>query len=130
MRTILLLAAALVTVFSIACSDLLRDHSKEQLKQESPCTARFVPVGNNPDIALDTQTGTLCRTVGDANDPLGIRNPGDKTWIRGAGDEKPDKYTRLPVCSKVIVAAPPNRVPSFAEWKKSQQENQAGSSKP
>jgi hypothetical protein len=42
---------------------------------------------------------------------------------RGDGDKNPNKYTSLPVCSKVIVATSPNRVPTFAEWQKSQEKN-------
>jgi len=123
-------------MFSVACSDLLKDPSKEQSnpteqsKQEAPCAARFAPVGNNPEIALDTQTGSLCRTVADTNDPLGIRDPHDKSWPRGAGDKNPNRYTSLPVCSKVIVATSPNKVPTFAEWQKSQEKNGNGASPP
>jgi hypothetical protein len=136
MRMILLIGTVLAIVFSVACSDLSKDPSKdqskpaEQSKQEPPCAARFAPVGNNPEIALDTQTGSLCRTVADTNDPLGIRDPDDKSWPRGAGDKNPDKYTSLPVCSKVIVATSPNRVPTFAEWQKSQEKNGSQASPP
>jgi hypothetical protein len=70
-----LLFALVFTLFGNGCSDLLRDQSKRNAgsnQQQQPCTARYVPVGNDPDIALDTQTGSLCRTVADTNDPLGI----------------------------------------------------------
>jgi glucose dehydrogenase len=121
MRMIFLLGTLFLTILSVACSDLSKDQSKEQPKEEAPCTARFVPVGNNPDIALDTQTGSLCRTVADTNDPLGIRDPNDKTWVRGTGDEKADKYASLPVCNNATIAASTKRIPTFAEWQKSQQ---------
>jgi hypothetical protein len=120
MRMISLLGTVLVTVFIIACSDLSRDQSEKLPKEEVPCAARFVPVGNNPEIALDTQTGSLCRTVADTNDPLGIRDPSDKNWVRRTGDEKPDKYTSLPGCNKAIVAVSTTRIPIFAEWQKIQ----------
>ena len=61
-----------------------------------------------------------CRTVADTNDPLGIRDPSDKNWVRRTGDEKPDKYTSLPGCNKAIVAVSTTRIPIFAEWQKSQ----------
>ena len=106
-----------------ACSDLINSRSgqgKQQVQQ--PCTARYAPVGSNPEIALDTQTGMLCRTVADTNDPLEILDPAcalseqnrkagfvpdacksGKTWVRGEGDKHPSRYTSLPVCEKVIV---------------------------
>jgi hypothetical protein len=134
MRMTLLVGTMLAIVFSVACSDSSKDQSRraEQSKQEPPCAARFAPVGNNPEIALDTQTGSLCRTVADTNDPLGIRDPDDKSWPRGAGDKNPDKYTSLPVCSRAIVATSPNKVPTFAEWQKSQEKdgNRASPPKP
>src|SRR5271157_5654906 len=106
-----------------ACSDLINSRSgqgKQQVQQ--PCTARYVPVGNNPEIALDTQTGMLCRTIADTNDPLGIFDPAcgvseqekklgwvpkgcksETTWVKGEGDKSPSRYTHLPMCQKVIV---------------------------
>ncbi len=74
---------------NIACST--QPQPQPQAKQDAPCAARFVPVGNNPEIALDTQTGALCRTV--APDP-----------------KNPDKYSSVAVCSASIGG--------FAEWKK------------
>ena len=87
--------------------------------------ARYFPVGNNPEIALDTQTGTLCRTISDTNGPLGIREAAcgvsqqekksglvpngcraDQIWEKGEGDKNPSRFTSLPVCSKVIVVTP------------------------
>ena len=116
-----LLGALFLTMFSNACSD----RNADSTRQERPCTARYVPVGNDPDIALDTQTGSLCRTVADTNDPLGIRDAacgvtpemkkvgfvpngckGGQTWVKGEGDKKPSRYTGLPVCSKIIVVTP------------------------
>jgi uncharacterized lipoprotein YajG len=40
-------------------------------RQQQPPAQRFLPVGNNPEIALDSQNGTLCRTV-----PAAGREPG------------------------------------------------------
>jgi hypothetical protein len=57
---VVFLAAILCALFSNACTDLRKDQSK---RQESPCAARYVPVDNNSEIALDTPTGTLCRTI-------------------------------------------------------------------
>jgi hypothetical protein len=118
---VVLLAAMLFTLFSNACTDLWKDQSKQNensKQQETPCAARYVPVGNNPEIALDTQTGTLCRTIADTNDPLGIRDSAcgvsqqekksgfvpsacrsGETWAKGEGDKNPSRYTSLPNCS-------------------------------
>jgi hypothetical protein len=58
-------------------------------RQQQPHAQRFLPVGNNPEIALDSQDGTLCRTV---PAPLGhtqqVAQP-FATWLRqqGAGRE-------------------------------------------
>lgn len=57
---------------------------------------RFVPTGNNPAIALDTQTGRLCRTI-----------------VPTTGSH--DKYAGLPLCTSTK-AVPPTPVP-FA-WDK------------
>lgn len=125
---VVFLAAILFALFNNACTDLWKDQSKRNensRQKETPCTARYVPVGNNPEIALDTQTGTLCRTIADTNDPLGIRDPAcgvsqqqrnsgfvpsgckaDQTWVKGEGGKNPSRYTSLPVCSKVIVVTP------------------------
>jgi hypothetical protein len=123
-----LLFALVFTLFDNGCSDLLKDQSKRNAgsnQQEQPCTVRYAPVGNNPDIALDTQTGTLCRTIADTNDPLGIMDSAcgvnqqekklgfvpsgcksGQTWVKGEGDKNPSRYTSLPLCSKVIVVTP------------------------
>jgi hypothetical protein len=85
----LVLLAVVLTAANIACS--VQPQPPPQAKQDAPCAARFVPVGNNPDIALDTQTGALCRTV--APDP-----------------KNPDKYSAVAACSK--------STSGFAEWKK------------
>ena len=69
-----LLFTLVFTLFSNGCS-LLKDQSKQNAgskQQEQPCTVRYAPVDSNPDLALDTQTGMLCRTIADTNDPLGI----------------------------------------------------------
>jgi hypothetical protein len=36
---------------------------------------RFLPVGNNPEIALDTSRGILCRTVTDVQAPANLFDP-------------------------------------------------------
>jgi glucose dehydrogenase len=59
----------------------------EATKPDVPCTARYLPVGNNPDIALDTQTGALC-----------------KTFV--TGENKDDRYARVPVCSAAVLQVP------------------------
>jgi hypothetical protein len=76
---------------AIACFSLSQDQPKLQVKQDAPCAGPFVPTGNDPEIALDTQKGILCKTV--ANTTNG-------------------KYQGLPACGGSQ---------SFAEWKKSQQ---------
>ncbi len=123
-----LLVALVFTLFGYGCSDLLKNQSRRNVdskQQEQPCSPRYVPVGNDPEIALDTEAGTLCRTIADTNDPLGIRDsacgvseqekksgvvPGGcksgQTWVKGEGDKNPSRYTSLPVCSKVIVVTP------------------------
>lgn len=57
-----------------------------ETKTNVPCTARYLPVGSDPDIALDTQTGALC-----------------KTFV--SGDNKDDRYARIPVCSPAVLQA-------------------------
>jgi|ERR1700733_7387900 len=128
MRTSILVALVVLTTVSSGCSDLLKDQPKRKAdskQQEQPCTARYVAVGNNPDIALDTQTGSLCRTVADTNDPLGILDSAcavsqrekkagvvpsgckdGMTWVKGEGDKNPSRYTSLPICNKIIVVTP------------------------
>lgn len=96
------------------------DFGKSSSKKDTQCTARYAPVGNNPEIALDTQSGQLCRTVADTNDPLGILDPAcgvseemkkvgfvprgckssGQTWVKGQGDKQPSPYTSLPRCSE------------------------------
>lgn len=58
-----------------------------ETRSDIPCTARYLPVGNNPDIALDTQTGVLC-----------------KTFV--SGENKDDRYARLSVCSAAALQVP------------------------
>src|SRR5207237_932189 len=89
------------------------------IEPNSPPFQRFLPTGNNPEIALDTQTGSLCRTVDDVNDPLGLRDPDcavneqekklgfvpkacttRKTWLSGSGDVHRDRYASLPRCGR------------------------------
>jgi hypothetical protein len=68
-----------------------RDASKGQ---------RFIPTGSNPEIALDTLTGTLCRTV----EPTS-----------GATD----KYAKLPTCG---VDPSPRAIPVKFAWDKALRE--------
>src|SRR5436305_11398705 len=108
-------------VACVNCGDFGKSQPKEKA-QDAQCTARYVPVGNDPEIALDTQMGQLCRTVDDTGDPLGILDPAcgvtadmkkvgfvprecksGQTWIKGEGDKHPSRYSSLPRCSKVIV---------------------------
>jgi len=105
-------------ILSPGCTDL----TTRSKQQDASCSQRYVPVGNNPEIALDTQTGMLCRTIADTNDPLGIFDPAcgvseqekklgwvpkgcksETTWVKGEGDKSPSRYTHLPMCQKVIV---------------------------
>jgi hypothetical protein len=108
---IMLVAMLICTLGISGCSKL--SNEPKQVSQQ-PCVARFVPVNNKPEVALDTQTGSLCRTVADTNDPLGIMDPdcgvsqdmkkvgfvpkackSGQTWVKGAGDTNPSS---LPVC--------------------------------
>jgi hypothetical protein len=86
-KHLIVLTAALVAA-NIACSV---ENQKPPEKQDAPCAARFVPTGNDPDIALDTQTGTLCKTVPNTTNHA---------------------YESLPAC---------NAGGGFAAWKKSQE---------
>jgi glucose dehydrogenase len=122
-----LLFAVVLVAGGVACSDVSKESPKQDVKQDVPCPGRYVPVGNNPDIALDTQTGSLCRTVVYANaarggiaPQVGViidgyrfkgGDPSDKAnWERTA-EQNPDKYATLPACGVHQ---------SFSEWKKSQ----------
>jgi hypothetical protein len=123
----ILFATVIVALLNTSCGhsleDLLNRHSEKKKSQDVICAARYVPVGNDPEIALDTQTGSLCRTISDTNDPLGIldsacgvteqeRKVGfvpdgcksGRTWVKGEGDKNPSRYTALPRCSEAIVA--------------------------
>jgi hypothetical protein len=88
MKKRLLLLASVLIVSSTARSN---DEPKPQAKQDAPCAARFVPTGNDPEIALDTQKGVLCKTVGNTTN---------------------GKYQSLPTCGGGQ---------TFSEWKKSQE---------
>lgn len=57
----------------------------EKGSQSPPVHARFVPTGADPAVALDTETGRLCRTV-----------PAD--WFEENAPE-PGKYVNLPICT-------------------------------
>jgi hypothetical protein len=119
--------AVILIAGGIACSDLSKESPKLEAKQDAPCHQRYVPVGNNPDIALDTQTGSLCRTVVYASAVRGGVTPGVGAVVDGyrfkGGDpsnkanweptveRSHDKYASLPGC---------DAHQSFAEWKKSQ----------
>lgn len=124
MKNVPLAAILSLTVACTACGDFGKTSSPEKA-QEAQCTTRFTPVGNDPEIALDTQSGELCRTVADTGDPLGILDPAcgvsedmkkvgfvpracnsGKTWVKGEGDKHPSRYSNLPRCGKVIVVTP------------------------
>jgi hypothetical protein len=128
-----LLFVVVLAAGGIACSDLSKEPSKQEVKQSAPCSARYVPVGNNPDIALDTQTGSLCRTVVYASavrsgiaPQVGVildgyrfkgGDPGDKANWEQTTAANPDKYAGLPACD---AHQPLSDHQSFSEWKKSQ----------
>jgi hypothetical protein len=123
MRSMTFASVFLLTLCAYGCTNLAQDRQKQKAERnEVTCTARFVPVGNNPDIALDSQTGMLCRTVSDTNDPLGILDPacavdeqgkklgfvpvgcsGGKTWVRGSSEKGSDTNDPLgiwdPACA-------------------------------
>src|SRR4051812_27521391 len=82
---------------------------------------RFVPVGTNPEIALDTVMGKLCRTVPNGGDPLGILDPGcgvtkemkdigfvpkkcssGKTWVKSESKSSAP-YSNVPDCDPVVL---------------------------
>jgi hypothetical protein len=111
MRFELFVTLALV-ILSCACQ-------KTQSKQNAdrPCAARYLPVGDNPDIALDTQTGMLCRTFDDTSAPTGFRDPAcgvteeqkqrsfvpytcktGQTWVQI--DQHSSHYASVPSCNK------------------------------
>jgi hypothetical protein len=111
MRCVLFAALALALIGS-AC---VKTQSKPAA--DRPCAARYLPVGDNPDIALDTQTGMLCRTFDDTTAPSDFRDPGcgvteeqrlrnfvpymcksGQTWVQL--DQHSYRYTTLPVCNK------------------------------
>jgi len=94
--------AVMFVILNFACAD--QQKASQQKDISTSCTNRFVPVGNNPEIALDTQTGALCRTV-------------------AADDKNPDKYATVPVCSATSNAS------GFAEWKKKQSVSSVGAQK-
>jgi hypothetical protein len=129
------LVAVTCCVFSTACTNWAARSTQENgtTQQNVPHPQRYVPVGNNPEIALDTETGMLCRTVADANDSLGILDPScavdpeqkklgfipiacksGKTWVRGEGDTSPSRYTKLPTCGGVSPQSAPSEQQNVA----------------
>jgi hypothetical protein len=83
-----------VALFMIGCEQLRRDKQKSQEegqrssaeRRSAPASnvtplPRFQSVGNNPEIALDTQSGRLCRTV-------------------AAQRGSTDRYAKLPMCNR------------------------------
>ena len=91
---------------------------KETKTAPEPPQPRFLPVGENPEIALDTVHGILCRTVTDPEAPANLFDPAceipekyeslrfvpvacssGKTWVRSkvAGVAE-SKYGKLPLC--------------------------------
>jgi hypothetical protein len=124
---LLTLIAVTCCVFSTACTNWAARSTQENgtTQQNVSHPQRYVPVGNNPEIALDTETGVLCRTIADTNAPLDILDPScavdqeqkklgfipiacknGKTWVRGEGDKSPSPYTKLPTCGANRTAAP------------------------
>jgi hypothetical protein len=111
------------------CSDVNSGGTAKQEQSQTPkppAVQRFVSVGNDPEIALDTQEGMLCRTVPYPNDPLGILDENcaitaeqkklgfvpdncksKQTWVRGETANNP-KYASLPRCGKPTVSIKPD----------------------
>jgi hypothetical protein len=120
-----LFVALVLCLIVAACSNWdrsVQQNESHSARSGSPYVQRYVPVGGDPSIALDTQTGMLCRTVDDANDPLRLFDPTcavtpeqkklgfvptackkGVTWVRGEGDATNSKFTKLPTCQSVIV---------------------------
>jgi glucose dehydrogenase len=107
-----MVAVLALTLVSSAC---LKTQSKSNT--DKPCANRYLPVGDNPDVALDTQTGMLCRTFDDTTAPSGFRDPacgvtGDQkersfvpytcktgqTWVQI--DQHSPRFTSVPACNK------------------------------
>lgn len=109
----------------LACSVLLlgcqgrgtQPDRRESATSGAPCAQRYVLVGSDPEIALDTQLGVLCRTVANPDDPLGILDPecavterdksfipdtckSGRTWVRGVDDKKHSRSSTLPFCAQ------------------------------
>jgi hypothetical protein len=74
------LATALGAVLLIVACSTSRNVPKQQTRQQQQ---RYVPVGSDPEVALDTQTGMLCRTVA-------VASPGDT------------RSASLPLCGQPI----------------------------
>ena|ERR1039457_2011331 len=84
-------ATRTIAWFCVVCSVILAGCRAETPTSERPTDAkkeglpahtRFVPTGANPEVALDTDTGTLCRTV-------------------PAQPSQHDAYTKLPLCTAI-----------------------------
>lgn len=119
---------AILSLALLLCS-CNRLASRPQQTQQSIRTAttepapfqRFLPTGNDPQLALDTQTGMLCRTVPPvySGDPLGILDPAcgvtreyknlgfvpngckGPTWVKDEPTPVKSKYGNVPVCGKM-----------------------------
>ena len=95
----LVFSVLLISVLAgfMGCDTTKQQQSTRESVKDSPCTTRYVPVGNNPEIALDTQTGVLCRTVPEASE-----------------NKSSDRYANLGSCGSGML------IESFEEWKKKQ----------
>ncbi len=103
--TFALTSGLALLLLSVGCAPNRPSFPSQEVKNvvpeshEAPVGQRYVPTGGNPDVALDTSTGTLCRTI----EPT----PGTT-----------DKYARLPMCGAV---SPSAAVPVKFAWDKALQ---------
>jgi len=116
----LLLAIILFFLTLVVYSGCSRSSNAGADQKKSPATPpqRFLPVGNDPEIALDTARGILCRTVTDPDAPANLFDAGceipeknkslqfipdscksGKTWVRSeVKGASTSKYGKLPLC--------------------------------
>lgn len=111
----------LVLCFLCGCSDANKNNpaANQPTPMKQPdASQRFLPAGGDPEIALDTKLGVLCRTITDPGKPNNLYEPGcelkeeykksgfipdscpsGKTWTRAdLGTTSMTKYGALPLC--------------------------------
>lgn len=119
LRIFVTMTKALIAVlaFAILETSCMRTQPTKDDHADRPCTTRYLPVGDNPDIALDTQTGMLCRTFEDPVVPVGPGDPAcgvteeqkerafvphacktGQTWVQI--DQHSARYTAVHSCNK------------------------------